>query len=75
MVSTFAAAFPTLALATSCASAVKALVQIVVTSKKRFPFAAAETSSPKYHVPNLRRRLTLDAERSQSELSLLDAVQ
>ena len=42
--------------------------------QKRFPFAAVETSSPKHRVPDLRRSLALNAQTSQSELSLPDAV-
>jgi peptide/nickel transport system substrate-binding protein len=43
--------------------------------QKRFPFAAVETSSPKHRVPDRRCSLALNAQTSQSELSLPDAVQ
>src|ERR1700736_3846654 len=52
----------------------RALVQIAVTSKKR-PVCAMENSSPKHGIPDLRRGLTLNAQTSQSELSLPDTVQ
>jgi len=52
----------------------RALVQIAVTSKT-LPFCAVETSSAKNGVPDLRRSLALNAQTSQSELSLPDAVQ
>ena len=51
-----------------------ALVQIAVTRKKA-PFCAVENSSPKYGIPDFGRGLTLNAQTSQSELSLADAVQ
>ena len=51
-----------------------ALVQIAVTSKNAF-VRAVGTSSPKHGIPDLRRGLTLNAQMSQSELSLPDAVQ
>jgi len=53
----------------------KALVQIAATNKKTLPLAAVETSSTKHRVPNLRRRLALNAQTSQCELSLPDAMQ
>ncbi len=46
-----------------------------LTSKRASPFCAVETSSPKHGVPDLRRRLALNAQPSQSELSLSDALQ
>jgi hypothetical protein len=51
-----------------------ALVQIAVTSKNA-SVRAVGTSSPKHGAPDLRRRLALNAQTSQSELSLPDAVQ
>ena len=51
-----------------------ALVQIAVTSKNASLFTV-ETSSPKHRVPDLRRSLALNAQTSQSELSLADALQ
>jgi hypothetical protein len=51
-----------------------ALVQIAVTSKEG-PVCAVENSSPKYGIPDLRRGLTLNAQTSQCELPLADAVQ
>jgi hypothetical protein len=51
-----------------------ALVQIAVTSKNA-SVRAVGPSSPKHGVPDLRRRLALNAQTSQSELSLPDAVQ
>ena len=52
-----------------------ALVQIAVTSKKTLPVRAMKNSSTKYGVPDLRSSLALNAQTSQSELSLPDAVQ
>jgi hypothetical protein len=52
----------------------RALVQIAVTSKNASLFTV-ETSSPKHRVPDLRRSLALNAQTSQSELSLADALQ
>src|SRR5262249_4078751 len=51
-----------------------ALVQIAVTSKNA-SVRAVETSSPKHGVPDLRRMLGPNAQTSQSELFLPDAVQ
>jgi hypothetical protein len=62
------------AISTSVSGIKEALVQIAVTSKKR-PVCAMENSSPKHGIPDLRRGLTLNAQTSQSELSLPDAVQ
>ena len=59
----------------SAAVELRALVQIAVHEQKRFPVAAVETSSPKHRVPDLRRSSALNAQTSQSELSLPDAVQ
>jgi hypothetical protein len=54
--------------------AAAALVQIAVPRKRR-PVCAMEDSSPKHGIPDFRRGLTLNAQTSQSELSLADAVQ
>jgi len=43
--------------------------------QKTLPVRAVENSSPKYGVPDLRRSLALNAQTSQSELSLPDTVQ
>ena len=51
-----------------------ALVEIAVTSKNA-SVRAVGTSSVKHGVADLRRRLALNAQTSQSELSLPDAVQ
>ena len=61
---------------TGCARCIsaRALVQIAVTSKNASLFTV-ETSSPKHRVPDLRRSLALNAQTSQSELSLADALQ
>ena len=53
---------------------VRALVQIADTSKKCFPFAALETSSPK-HGCQTSASLALNAQSCQPELPLPDAVQ
>ena len=51
-----------------------ALVQIAVT-RKNACVRVVGTSSPKHGAPDLRGRLALNAQRSQSQLSLPDAVQ
>jgi hypothetical protein len=55
-------------------SIIVALVQIAVNSKNA-SVRAVETSSPHHGIPDLRRSLALNAQTSQSELSLPDAVQ